>query len=76
MDKIDFYASLAVRELLIVERESKAMHLYRLAGERLREVPSADGWLECRSVGLAFRGGSEDLIEARTLDAPTRIWSF
>ena len=76
LDKMDFYGSLGVRELLVVERESKAMSLYRLTGDGLHEVPPTEGWLECQSVGLAFRPRPEEQIEVRTLASPARTWSF
>jgi Uma2 family endonuclease len=41
-DKLDFYAAIGVRELLLIERKPWALELYRLGGGRLQIVGRSD----------------------------------
>ncbi len=59
MAKLPFYASVGVREVLVVERDTRAPALYRLARGRLAPARPADGdgepYLVSGVVPLAFR---------------------
>lgn len=71
-DKLPFYAHLAVREVVIIDRDSKSPDLYRLAGSRYAAVSGdRDGWLTAETMRLRFRGvpGSDALI-VEDLDDP------
>ena len=41
-DKLDFYAAIGVRELLLIDRDPWALELYRLTGGRLERVGTSD----------------------------------
>ena len=41
-DKLDFYAAIGVRELLLIDRDPWALELYRLTGGRLERVGKSD----------------------------------
>lgn len=70
-EKLDFYAKVGTRELLIVDRKPWALELYRLEGEALTRVgkstPTKRDWLTSEVVPLKFRlvaGKSRPEIEA------------
>jgi Uma2 family endonuclease len=69
-DKLDFYASVGVRELLVVDREPWQIELYRLAGRTLVEIGRStdlnSAVLRSEVVPLSFRlvaGGARAAIE-------------
>ena len=76
LDKLEFYSSIGVRELLVVDRDSKAMTLFRLADSRLCEAAMADEWLISDTVRMAFRTRPDEMIEIRTTDSHPRTWVF
>jgi Uma2 family endonuclease len=70
-EKLDFYAKVGTRELLIVDRKPWALELYRLEGEMLNRVGKStlakQDWLPSEVVPLKFRlvaGKSRPEIEA------------
>jgi len=75
-DKLDFYASIGVREFLIVDRDTKAINLFKFQSRQTTEVKPKEGWLESEVVGLAFRTGSEPVLEVRTTQPPERSWKI
>ncbi len=58
-EKIPFYSQLGVRELLVIQRDSRQLQLYRHDGQRLIPVGSSTfqggKWLVSAVVPLAFR---------------------
>ncbi len=58
-DKLEFYAAVETRELLIVDRDPWGLELYRLVDGELqltgRSTPDAPEALHCESVSLTFR---------------------
>ena len=77
--KLDFYAAVSTREVLIVRRNPWELELFRLAGTSLASVGRADsegGRLNCESLGLSLRlvqGGGRPRVEVT--DAATgRVW--
>ncbi len=81
-DKIPFYGSIGVGELLIVDREPGALELYRHQQSRLEIVGqstlSAPDVLTSRTVGLTFQlcpGDPRPQIRA-THPASGRQWKF
>jgi Uma2 family endonuclease len=76
-EKLDFYAKVGTRELLIVDRKPWALELYRLQGETLTRAGKSTltkrDWLTSQIVPLKFRlvaGKSRPEIEA--VHRPTR----
>ncbi len=57
-DKIPFYEKVGVRELLIVDRDTRVPQLLRLIRRRYSPVsPNADGWTCCEGLRAFFRAG-------------------
>ncbi len=58
-DKIPFYEKVGVLELVIVDRDTRAVQVLRRIGERLTPVsPNADGWAYCEGLKVFFRAGT------------------
>lgn len=80
-DKFDQYAALGVREVLVVERDSREPALFRLARKRLARVRPTDSagepWLVSGVLPLAFAPaevkGKPTLLVRRTSGA-ARTW--
>jgi len=63
--KVPFYARFGVEELLIVERDTAAVELLRLAAGTLEAVPAdKQGWLTC-SLSVGFRRARGNALEIR-----------
>jgi len=70
-DKLDFYARVGVRELLVIDRDASALELYRLQGRRMISVGRSIAGdttttLQSEVIPLSFRlieGGARPLIE-------------
>ncbi|MBL8897334.1 MAG: Uma2 family endonuclease [Planctomycetes bacterium] len=55
-EKLPFYAEIGVRELWVVDRDSKAVEVHVLEGEAPRTVPAdAAGWITSAATGLELR---------------------
>lgn len=55
-EKLPFYAGLGVREVVIVDRDSKRPEVYRLAGRSFVAVAAdRDGWVTAETMRLRFR---------------------
>ena len=81
-DKLEFYGSVGVRELLVVDRHPWKLELYRLRGRRLElageSLPGTPDVLTSDVVPLSFRllgGASRPLIEVAQVDGAQR-WTF
>ncbi len=74
LDKLDFYASIGVRELLVVDRDTKLMQLFRLQSGRLQETAPIRGWHDSAVVGLSFRTGADATLEVKSTQAPHQTW--
>ncbi len=74
LEKLDFYASIGVRELMVVDRDTKAVQLFRLQAGQLVEVPSQDGWRRSEVVGLSFRTAPPSTLEVQASEPPERLW--
>ena len=67
--KVAFYSRFGVEELLVVDRDTAAVELYRLDAGVLRKVPPDErGWLTC-SLEVGFRQGPENVLEVRLPDS-------
>lgn len=78
-DKLGFYASVGVRELLLVDREPWALELHRLEGGRLGLVgtsrPGGPDWLESGTLPVRFRltaGEGRPRIAVERVGGPER----
>ncbi len=79
--KIDWYAEQGVRELIIINRNTKGVELYRHDGESLKPVsaslPDGSGAVESALLPLRF-GTVEDATSPRLriehLETPHRSW--
>ncbi len=67
--KIPFYAAFGVEELLVVDRDTAAVELLRLAGGALHAVPADNaGWVTC-SLDVGFRQAPGNVLEVHLSDA-------
>jgi hypothetical protein len=56
-EKLPFYASLGIIDVIVIDRDSKRPDLYRLAGPQYLLVqPDAQRWLRSDVMGVRFRG--------------------
>lgn len=59
-EKISFYERVGVRELLIVDRDTRVPEVLRLVRKRYSVVqPDADGWIYCEGLRAFFRAGKK-----------------
>jgi Uma2 family endonuclease len=55
-DKLLFYGALAIREVVVIERDTKRPEIFRLAGSQYVALqPDADGWLRSETMTVKFR---------------------
>ena len=67
-EKIPFYARVGVEELLVIDRDTRAVELFVRVGDKLRpQAPNADGWLVSPALGLAFRQVGDRLAVCATV---------
>lgn len=81
-DKLEFYASVGVRELLIIDRAPWKLELYRLSGKQLvevaRSISTSSDKIDSQVVPLSFLlvpGGARASIEVTHADGVQR-WSI
>ena len=82
-EKLPFYAKIGVRELLVVDRDSRELTLYRSVGETMEPVPmtaiAGKKWLASDVIPLAFRrktaAGTVQTEVTRT-DGKPGNWTF
>jgi Uma2 family endonuclease len=65
-EKFPFYAAVGVREVFVIDRDSKEPELYEIVGGefQLREA-DADGWIKSAALGIELRAASGDKLEIR-----------
>jgi Uma2 family endonuclease len=55
-DKLPFYAALGVKEVIVVDRDSKQPEIFRLTGSQYVVLqPDPDGWLRSLVLGIRVR---------------------
>jgi Uma2 family endonuclease len=65
-EKLDFYAKVGVREVWIIDRDSKQPEIFELAGEEYRKrSPGADNWLRSEVAGAEMRATGQAKLEIR-----------
>lgn len=54
-EKLPFFAHLGVREVIVVDRDTKVVEIYRLAESQYVTVqPTRDGWLDSETLRVRF----------------------
>jgi Uma2 family endonuclease len=65
-EKLDFYAKLGVREVWIIDRDSRQPEVFLLAGDEHRPLEAmAGGWLNSKVTGVEMRATSDEKLEFR-----------
>jgi Uma2 family endonuclease len=55
-DKLPFFASLGVREVIVIDRDTKSPEIFRLAGSQYVAVaPDRDGWVASEPLRVRLR---------------------
>ncbi len=76
-DKLPFYAGLGVREVIVIDRDTKEPQIYRLAGSAFRLVPQDEhGWVTADTLRVRFRhapGTPAHLVVEDALDPSARL---
>ena len=69
-EKLPFYAALGIREVVVIDRDTKRPEIYRLAGaEYVALQPDADGWLRSEMMIVKFRVSEGQPPSLRVEDA-------
>ena len=65
-EKLPFYASVGVREVLVIDRDTRQPELYELVGGefQIRE-PGPQGWVKCELTGIELRAAAGEKLEIR-----------
>jgi Uma2 family endonuclease len=67
-EKFPFYAAVGVREVLVIDRDTKEPELYELVGGEFQLFnPDADGWIKSAATGIEMRGTIGDKLEIRII---------
>ncbi|MBI2901506.1 MAG: Uma2 family endonuclease [Planctomycetes bacterium] len=76
-EKFPFFAALGVREVVVVDRDTKKPEVYRLAGSQYLAIAAdRDGWVVSEILAVPFRlvaGEKPRLIVEDREDASTRV---
>jgi Uma2 family endonuclease len=65
-DKLEFYATLGVLEVWIIDRDRKRPEIYTLqAGQYERRAPDAEGWVGSAVTGIQLRAGESGKLAMR-----------
>ena len=77
-EKLPFYSKAGVKEVLLVDRDTRAVQVLRLAAGRYVPVsPNADGWIYSEGLRAFFktaqRGGSPVLLVLLELDQTEHV---
>jgi Uma2 family endonuclease len=65
-EKLDFYAKVGVREVWIIERDTKQPEIYELVGNEYRSLEAgADGWLTSKITDSELRKTASGELEIR-----------
>lgn len=65
-EKLDFYAAIGVREVWVVDRDTKRPEIYELVDDQFRRrQPDAHGWHRSEVVGAEMRATGDNKLEIR-----------
>jgi Uma2 family endonuclease len=68
-DKLDFYAKVGVREVWIIDRDTKRPELFELVGDEFQpQETDAEGWLRSNVAGVELRATAGEKLEIRIAD--------
>lgn len=71
MEKLPFYAQLAVPEVWMIDRNTKVPEVYFLRGGEYEPQPlGPDGWLSSAATGVQLRSAGNEKIAVRLADDP------
>jgi len=71
-EKLPFYARLAVREIIVVHRDSRELEIYRLAGSQyVAAARDGQGWLSSDVLQARFRLSDSARLIVEALDDPS-----
>ncbi|MGH8875171.1 MAG: Uma2 family endonuclease [Acidimicrobiia bacterium] len=63
-EKLPFYAKVGTQEVVVIDRDTKRVEVFRLAGESFLAVSAdADGWVVSEVMGVELRGGEGGVLE-------------
>jgi Uma2 family endonuclease len=67
-EKLDFYFKLGVREVWIIDRDSKHPEVFETAGDGFKpRWPNDDGWVQSHIASCEIRIGPHDKLEIREI---------
>jgi Uma2 family endonuclease len=72
-EKLPFFGALGVREVIVIDRDTRRPEIHRLAGAQYVALqPDRDGWLGSETMGvrLAQRGGTPPRLVVEDIEAP------
>jgi Uma2 family endonuclease len=65
-DKFDFYAKVGVREVWVIDRDTKQPEVFELVGKELESLPvGPEGWLRSNITNVEMRATTDDKLEIR-----------
>ena len=68
-EKFDFYAKIGVREVWIIERDTKRPEIFELVGDEYQALEAgADGWLKSNVGSIELRATAGGELEIRIVD--------
>jgi Uma2 family endonuclease len=71
-EKFPFFARLGVREVIVVQRDTKDVEIYRLAGSQYVALQAdSDKWLQSNVLGVRFRRTEAARLVIEDIDDPT-----
>jgi len=72
-EKFPFFASLGVREVVVIDRDSKKPEVHRLTGGRFVEAAAdPSGWVASETLGVRMRASGPKLVVEDAADHATR----
>ncbi len=73
-EKFPFFAGLGIREVVVIDRDTRRPEAYRLAGKQyLAVAPAPDGWVTAEVLGVRLRRlPDRDVLRVEALDNPGR----
>jgi Uma2 family endonuclease len=72
-EKLPFFAAIGVKELIVCQRDSKEVEIYRLAGSQYVALQAdAEGWLASTLLSVRFRRAGESPARLRIEDLADR----
>jgi Uma2 family endonuclease len=67
-EKLDFYAKVGVREVWIIDRDSKHPEVFQLIGNEFQSrEPDAEGWVQSSVAGVELRATADGELEIRVV---------